>query len=320
MRGLGAALGISLAVHVAAAGGFLVGWPGAAREDQPGVIFAEIVYESSAAGATIADNVPSAAAINDPPVAQIEMVRRLAEPSELPPATPVTDHLQVALSVDGPNPEPRVLEPAISTSSPRPHFPTEPPLVLPSIEPPSKTWVLPRHKPRAPSHQSRTAISNHDGVIDGPTPAPAPATAQTATLAPETPADPQRAERQGVTHEAVVAALPAGNDSQPHRLDISAPEHAAPSLGNRPPKYPYAARRRGMEGRVVVEVVVDRTGTVATAAVAVSSGHRLLDRAALAAIKGWTFRPARRGGRAVGATIAIPIVFTLETASAIAQE
>lgn len=314
MKSLGAALGISLAVHVAAASGFLVGWPGVTLEDQPGAIFVEVVYESSAAGATIDDDFPSAAAINDPQVAQIEIARRLVELSKLPPATPDTDHLQVALSVDVPNPEPRVLAPVISTSTP--HSPAEPLLVPPSIKAPSKSWVLPRHKPRAPSHQSRAAISTHEGANDAPT----PAIEQTATLVPETPADPQRAERQGVAPEAVAAAWPAGNNSEPLGINISSPEYAALSLGNQPPTYPYAARRRGMEGRVVVKVVVDRAGTVTTAAVAVSSGHRLLDRAALVAVKGWTFHPARRGGRAVGATIAIPIAFALETASAIAQE
>lgn len=316
MKSLGAALGISLAVHAAAASGFLVGWPGVTREDQPGAIFAEIVFESSATGATIDDNVQSAAAINDPPVAQIEMVRRLAEPSESPPAKLDPDHLPVALSVDVPDPETHFLAPVISTSSPTSHTPTEPLLVPPSIEFPSKTWVLPRHKPRALSHQSRTTISYHEGAIDKPR----PPTKQTVTLASEPPADPQRSERGGLAHEAVVAALPAGIGSPPSGIDISAPEYAAPSLGNQPPKYPYAARRRGMEGRVVVEVVVDHAGTVATAAISVSSGHRLLDRAALAAVKGWTFHPGRRGGQAVEAKIAIPIAFALETASAIAQQ
>jgi periplasmic protein TonB len=321
MRGLGAALGISLAAHVAAASGVLVGWPGAARDDQPGVIFAEIVYESSTADGTIDDDVQSAVAIRDPSIASIEMTHWPADlpikSSGLPPATPASDSLLVALSADVPDPEPSVPAPVIPTSSPEAQLPTEPILARPPVVSRS-AWVVPRHKPRVPSPQSSVAISDDEGATEAPT----PAVEQTATLAPETPADPQKAggRRQGVEHEAVVAALPSGKKSQPIRSDISAPEYASPALGNQPPKYPYAARRRGMEGRVVIEVVVDRAGTVTTAAVAVSSGHRLLDRVALAAVKGWVFHPARRGGRAVGATIAIPIAFALETESAIAQE
>jgi protein TonB len=71
---------------------------------------------------------------------------------------------------------------------------------------------------------------------------------------------------------------------------------------------------------VVIEAVVDRSGRIATAAVAVSSGHRLLDRAALRAVRNWAFQPATRGGRAVGATISIPITFKLETMTVVAQE
>jgi len=92
MRSLGATLAISLAAHVAAAGGLFIGWPVAAHEDQPGVIFAEIVYETPVASATIEDHLQSAAEINDPPIAPIEVTRRPVESpiksSELQPVAP----------------------------------------------------------------------------------------------------------------------------------------------------------------------------------------------------------------------------------------
>jgi protein TonB len=299
MRSLGATLAISLAAHVAAAGGLFIGWPVAAHEDQPGVIFAQIVYETPVASATIEDHLQSAAEINDPPIAPIEVTRRPVESpiksSELQPVAPGADYLQTALSIDLPYPEPLI---------PAPSFPITG-LELQSLTEP--VLVPPPDKPRRVAEEMSV---------------PMPTAKKTGTLAPESAANSQGAggRHRGVEYETVVAALPLGTDLMSIPSDISAPEYAAPALGNQSPKYPYAARRRGIEGKVVIEAVVDRAGTVATAAVVVSSGHRLLDRAALSAVKRWIFHPARRRGRAVGATIAIPITFALETESSIAQE
>ena len=319
MRSLGAALAISLAAHVTAAGGFVIGWPGAAREDQPGVIFAKIVYETSVASGLIEDQLKNAIAINDPPITPIEMKRRpvesLIKSSELQPVAPGADNLQIALSIKLPDPEPLTQAPSVPITSLGLQSSTEPVLASPPDET-HRTWVVPRHKPQFPSHLSGAENSDEEMNVLMPT------AKQTTTPEPERAANSQGAggRRRGIEHETVVAALPPSTDFISIPSDISAPVYAAPALGNQSPKYPYAARRRGIEGKVVIEAVVDRAGTVATAAVAVSSGYRLLDRAALSAVKRWVFHPARRRGRAVGATIAIPITFALETEAAIAHE
>lgn len=63
------------------------------------------------------------------------------------------------------------------------------------------------------------------------------------------------------------------------------------------PAYPERARRRGIEGDVVVEADVRRDGTVGAARVMRSSGSPLLDRAAVEAVLEWTFEHAgERGG------------------------
>lgn len=59
---------------------------------------------------------------------------------------------------------------------------------------------------------------------------------------------------------------------------------------NPPPDYPPAARRRGLQGTVVILVVVDEHGDVTAASVQRSSGHALLDEAALAAVRRWRFQ------------------------------
>ena len=87
---------------------------------------------------------------------------------------------------------------------------------------------------------------------------------------------------------------------------------AEPLPGNPRPRYPRFARSRGHEGRVLIRVAVLGNGDVGHVVVAQSSGHRSLDRAALAAVKRWRFRPALREGEAVAATLTVPVLFRLE--------
>ncbi|WP_204848123.1 energy transducer TonB, partial [Rhodopila globiformis] len=47
--------------------------------------------------------------------------------------------------------------------------------------------------------------------------------------------------------------------------------------------------------------------------VARGSGFPLLDQAAVAAVRGWRFIPARQGAEAVAARVLVPIIFKLRT-------
>jgi protein TonB len=49
--------------------------------------------------------------------------------------------------------------------------------------------------------------------------------------------------------------------------------------------YPLSAKRRGIEGTVILEVWVDAAGAILRAKVGKSSGHEVLDEAALAAVR-----------------------------------
>jgi protein TonB len=60
--------------------------------------------------------------------------------------------------------------------------------------------------------------------------------------------------------------------------------------------YPRRARRRGLEGTVVLIVHIDRTGYVDRIQVEQSSGHPILDEAARSAVATWRFLPALRNG------------------------
>jgi protein TonB len=62
------------------------------------------------------------------------------------------------------------------------------------------------------------------------------------------------------------------------------------------PEYPVLSRKRGEEGRVVVEVTISAQGKVRRAQVVDSSSHTRLDLAALKAVEAATFSPATKYG------------------------
>ncbi|RZA13667.1 MAG: energy transducer TonB [Lysobacteraceae bacterium] len=79
---------------------------------------------------------------------------------------------------------------------------------------------------------------------------------------------------------------------------------------NRPaPRYPAEALSRNIGGIVRVRATVAPDGSVERMEVAESSGNRFLDRAAMDAVRRWTFKPALRGGQPVSATVIVPLEF-----------
>ncbi|GEM_PF-6259592 len=75
------------------------------------------------------------------------------------------------------------------------------------------------------------------------------------------------------------------------------------------PIYPEAALNAGVEGLVVVKVLIDTTGLVERAEIVKS--HPLLDQAAEDAARQFQFKPAQRGNRPVKVWISIPFQFRL---------
>jgi len=78
------------------------------------------------------------------------------------------------------------------------------------------------------------------------------------------------------------------------------------------PKYPSSARRRGLEGTVVLKVLVNTRGRVGECRVHKSSGHRILDERATKTVRKWTFQPGRKGARPSAMWVKIPIRFQLK--------
>jgi len=95
--------------------------------------------------------------------------------------------------------------------------------------------------------------------------------------------------------------------------DYAEPIYSATYLNNDPPAYPMVARRRGQEGTVIVSAMIHDDGHCHHALLKKSSGHDILDKAALDAVRGWRFTPARRGGQTTVAWVDVPITFRLSS-------
>lgn len=82
-------------------------------------------------------------------------------------------------------------------------------------------------------------------------------------------------------------------------------------LGNPRPEYPDFARRKAWQGECLLRVVVSPEGRADTVRVHRSSGYAILDHAATAAVKRWTFLPRVVGGQRLISTIEVPVNFSL---------
>jgi protein TonB len=77
------------------------------------------------------------------------------------------------------------------------------------------------------------------------------------------------------------------------------------------PSYPPEAYRAREEGTVVVAATVDAAGNPSDVSVVRHSGSRVLDRAALAEVRKWKFRPAMKDGKAVASSVQVPVDYKL---------
>jgi protein TonB len=86
---------------------------------------------------------------------------------------------------------------------------------------------------------------------------------------------------------------------------------ATAQYGTNPePPYPIAARRLGLEGTVILRVVVAPDGSPREVSVLRSSGHDVLDESAASTVRSrWRFLPARRDGVPIEDSVQVPIRF-----------
>ncbi|WP_322041038.1 TonB family protein [Burkholderia diffusa] len=172
---------------------------------------------------------------------------------------------------------------------------TRPPEPLPQAAHPPPPVVPPKplkQAPTPPKPQTPRAAVPHPALA----PAAVPQASREAAPVPTAPA---------IAAPAAVTPAPAAPVRE------TAPIGDAAYLRNPAPDYPAFAQDQGWEGHVVLRVHVLANGTPDTVDVRTSSGRRLLDTAAVAAVKRWTFVPAKRGDEAVDGWVNVPIDFKL---------
>jgi protein TonB len=112
------------------------------------------------------------------------------------------------------------------------------------------------------------------------------------------------------THARAVAAAPLAQATAAPRREVfrSKPRFLTPP---RPPIYPAQAKRRNQQGVVLVEVRLDEYGKLVELKLLRSSGVASLDRSALDAVAGWSFRAEIEDGQTVPSRVHIPIEFAI---------
>lgn len=246
---------------------------------------------------------------------EVRIVRRTAEPAppekaeqEMPPEPPVPARLARQQVVHDPKPLPRPqpraapapLEPE-DTHLSQMATPTAVPKPLPQSEPvPALT-----RSPEAP--------------VARPKPSPSPSSPQSK---PE-PRPVQVVARPAPSREPLAEpAQPRRQPDRPGKETTDAPPSVPPAAegvtqGARvatlpTPHYPRSCRRRGIEGRVIIEVLVRPDGRPGRIEITESSGSPQLDEAALSAVRRAQFEPAMRGGRPIETVLVVPIRFQLK--------
>lgn len=219
------------------------------------------------------------------------MLVKFDSQGELPPQ-PLPQVISIALVA--PQETPQVTRQATAISKPPVTKQEAKPKVMPAVRPKSPPRPVPLHKAEK---EEQPAVA-----------AETMATEQAQTAGQPEPGRPHGGE-EAQSAATCVAALPAaGPQSGTGQQEVEAtPLYRQ----NPPPGYPPLARRRGLEGAVQLDVLVNSRGGVNQVRLAATSGHDLLDRAAVAAVENWLFEPGKRGEQTIDMWVRVPIRFAL---------
>jgi protein TonB len=78
------------------------------------------------------------------------------------------------------------------------------------------------------------------------------------------------------------------------------------------PRYPEIARKAGVEGKVVLQIVVDERGNVLEAIVILGQPPEIFNTAAIEAIMQWKFKPAKQRDKAIKVRMGQQMEFSLQ--------
>ena len=96
-----------------------------------------------------------------------------------------------------------------------------------------------------------------------------------------------------------------------HNKNLSKAFYKIGSINNPHPPYPLIARKKGFEGKLILEVLVNEDGSVKSTNIRKSSGYEILDTVSKETVEKWIFIPAKKKGQPVMDQIQVPIKFIL---------
>jgi len=168
---------------------------------------------------------------------------------------------------------------------------------------PEKKATKPKTKPKAPVKTVTASLAPEKQIVPvAPPPSTHASASPKADVALPIEPFPDIPEDSSVERGTEIASIP----------PVKAVREARPAYKvNPPPPYPKRARRRGYEGTVILEALVDGSGRVKELRVLTSSGHRVLDKAALKSVNGWLFEPGMVGDEKVDMWVRVPVRFEL---------
>ena len=229
------------------------------------------------------------------------------------------------LSLDLPKEKPRLLLPdnhsvtvTLSSIAPQPVERVAPlPVVAPSPLAPLTPLALKKSVPRPVSRPQPNPKPTPKPLPVSAAPAIVPTAPSPASALESESADPSTEAVDAPAVSGVEPSLPAnagavsgdavrGEDQV--KITTSVPLYDV----NPPMGYPSLARRRNLEGTLLLRVLVDADGHVGEIQLVRSSGHGILDRWAQKSVSRWQFKPATRNGTPIDFWVEVPVVFKLQ--------
>jgi protein TonB len=128
----------------------------------------------------------------------------------------------------------------------------------------------------------------------------------------ETAVEPQAAAPAAASTPTPVTSTAPSKATSTSAETFTEADYHANYASNPKPEYPSVAKSREWEGKVLLRVQVSTDGLSDAVQVEKSSGHDILDKAAIEAVKNWRFTPALRGNNPVPSSVIVPIAFNLQ--------
>ena len=110
----------------------------------------------------------------------------------------------------------------------------------------------------------------------------------------------------------VDTAIP-GRGHQPYTpsrpINVAAGVMAGNRIGGPQIEYPVEAKKKKIQGTVVLDAIIDKTGNIGH--LKVVSGPKILQKSAMQAVRQWTYKPYLLNGNPVAVKTTINIVYSL---------